>query len=97
MTKKKKYYYYVLVFTDTGPVYVTGIGERYTAFWNRLKPPYELEMHKAEDVAMGLGLNGTSAVMVKSPYDLTFQPYYYHKFDFIIKPKEDANAKKDSE
>lgn len=36
-----KYHYYVMVFTSTGPVFVTDIGEHKTAYWKRTEKPKE--------------------------------------------------------
>ena len=79
---KKKNYYYVLVCTDSGPVFVTGLGEHHTAFWKRDDAPYELGRYMAENVACGLGLNFTEAFTVVMPYELTVQPYRYDAGSF---------------
>ena len=90
---KKKTYYYVLVFTSTGPVYVTGIPERNYAQWDKEKQPKDLTKYMAEDIAMGLKLNGYSAEMVVTPIELTSQPYRYGfgGFEWKMKDVESAN------
>jgi len=79
---KSKYHYYVLVLTGHGPVFVTGIPERNYAKWDKLQPPMELSKAAAEDVAMGLNLNGFTACMVVYPYTLEHQLFFYNKGQF---------------
>jgi hypothetical protein len=86
---KSKYHYYVLVFTNSGPVYVTSIPERNFAKWDRNEKPDEFSKSMAEDIAMGLNLNGYSAQMVCSPVGVDTQPYWYEKGSFEWKVKED--------
>ena len=89
----KKNYYYVLVFTITGPVYVTSFGPNRTCTWDRLEKPKAMAKAKAEEVACGLGLNFTSAVQVVMPYELDHQPYNYVYYEFgEIKQKEEENV-----
>lgn len=90
MPKKKKFHYYVLVFTNTGPVYVTSLGEGKTAYWNREEKPYELGKYWAESVCMGLNINGYSCVMACMPYELDYQPYLYSKYECTFTEKEDT-------
>ncbi len=85
---KKKYHYYVLVFTDYGPVFVTDIPERNYAKWDKLGKPMEFGKERAEDIAMGLCLNGYSAAMVVFPYERENQLYYYEKGQFQWKRSE---------
>ena len=85
---KKKYYYYVVVFTDYGPVFVTNIPERNYAKWDKFGKPMELGKSFAEDVAMGLNLNGYSAAMVVYPYERQNQLYYYENGQFQWKLNE---------
>lgn len=91
MAKKKEYHYYVLVFTDGGPVFVTGLGDGKVAYWDKLKKPYELAMWKAEDVCMGLNLNFYTSVLVKMPYELESQPYLYGEYELVWKEKEEKD------
>lgn len=53
---KPKYHYYVLVFTSTGPVYVTDIPDRHYAKWDRNEKPIDFSKTMAEDITMGLNL-----------------------------------------
>lgn len=93
MAKKKKYYYYVLVFTDDGPVYVTSLGEHHWCHWNATEKPYELGKYFAEEVAMGLGLNGTNAVEVVMPFEMEHQPYRYEDGSFEWKWNKEEVSK----
>ena len=85
---KQKYHYYVLVFASPGPVFVTDIPERNYAKWDRMKAPKEFGRSYAEDIAMGLNLNGFSAAMVVYPYEREEQLYYYEKGQFEWKGNE---------
>lgn len=90
---KKKIHYYVLVFTSTGPVYVTELPERHYAKWDKEKQPIDFSKNMAEEIAFGLKLNGYSAEMVVTPIELTSQPYRYShgKFEWKIKEVESAD------
>ena len=99
-TKKKKNYYYVLVFTDSGPVYLTSIDrENKYAHWDREKAPMELGSSYAEDLVFGLNLNLNSSVVVKSTREITTQPYNYVDFEctFVRKESKDESDNSDSE
>ena len=87
---KKANYYYVLVFTDYGPVFVTGVPERNYAEWKKEKQPMEFTKNRAEDIAYGLNMNGYMAAMVVYPYKRENQLYYYSKgqFQWVSKDKE---------
>lgn len=76
-TKRTKYYYYILVFTSEGPKYVTGIGEHRTAEWDMLKKPKEFSSEYADDVVLGLTLNGFNAVKVQMKWEVENQPHRY--------------------
>ena len=81
MTKKKNFYY-VLVFTETGAVYVTGVNwKNKTANWNREEKPLEMGQSTAENLVFGLNCNFTNAVLVKHPYEIETQPYNYKDFE----------------
>jgi len=88
----KKYHYYVLVFSSTGPTYVTSIdhSNKY-AHWDKDKAPLELSAGYAEDLVMGLNMNFNSAVLIKSVREITGQPYNYEDYDctFVEKKKEE--------
>lgn len=84
---KPKYHYYVLVFTSTGPVYVTDIPDRHYAKWDRNEKPIDFSKTMAEDITMGLNLNGYSADMVVCPHEITGQPYRYEAGSFEWKEK----------
>lgn len=88
----KKYYYYVLVFSNSGPVYVTSIDEsnKY-AHWDKDKEPMELGKSYAQDLALGLSLNLNHSVVIKSKIKIENQPYRYDAFDckFVKRTKEE--------
>ena len=84
-----KNYYYVLVFTNNGPVYVTGLDNlTKTAFWNKEEKPLELGMYKSEDLVFGLNCNFTNAIVVKSKFKIESQPYNYNDFECEFIRKE---------
>lgn len=88
----RKYHYYVLVFSSTGPVYVTSIDHtnKY-AHWDKDKAPLEMGAYVAEDLVIGLNCNFTNAVVIKSQIEITGQPYNYEHFDctFVKIEKEE--------
>lgn len=88
---KSKYHYYVLVFTSTGPVYVTrnDYAGRFSE-WDREQPPREMSKDTAQDIYLGLMWNGYSCVVVQSQIELDHQPYNYKNYEFIPKRKEDV-------
>ena len=89
MAKKQNYYYYVLVMTGHGPVFVTSVNNAdKTAYWTDTEAPKEWGKYKAEDLTMGLNLNGHLAYTVCSKFELDHQPYYYSKGGFEWKAKE---------
>lgn len=75
---KAQNHFYILVFTEDGPIYVTGLdyANKY-AHWNRLEKPLEINEVKAQDVVLGLNLNGYLAQVVKSKWEIEGQPYRY--------------------
>ena len=85
-TKKQTNWYYVLVMTDEGPKFVTGLGEHHTAYWDKDKKPYELSEAWAKEMVRGLTWNGHVAFMVKSLWEIDGQPYNYR--DWQIKWEE---------
>lgn len=94
-TKKQKDWYYVLVMTDEGPKFVTGLGEHHTAYWDKDKKPYEVSKEWAEDMARGLLWNGHVAYVVKSQWELDTQPYNYKEWQ--IKWEQRVNEEEGSE
>ena len=89
---KNKYHYYVLVFTETGPVYVTSVdNSTKSVYWDRNETPMEFSQSYAEDLELGLNLNFHSAVLVKSRIVIENQPYRYSDFDctFVEKKQEE--------
>ena len=90
MAKKTKWYY-VLVLTNQGPVFVTGIGEGKTAFWNCNEKPKEFSKDWSEDMAFGLTINGHMAYSICTRYELTNQPYLYSKGHFEWVWEEEKN------
>lgn len=85
-------HYYVLVFTNTGPVFVTKIGEGKTAYWNREEKPYEFSKNHAQTVALGLSWNGCNALPVMAPFELDQQPYRYDAYECKFIEKEQVDA-----
>lgn len=88
MAKQTKWYY-VLVMTNQGPVFVTGIGEKKTAFWNCEQKPEAFSKEYTEDMAFGLTVNGHTAFSVCTRYELDNQPYLYSKGQFEWRWNED--------
>lgn len=79
----RKNFYYVLVLTDEGPVFVTGIPKRNWAEYNKNEVPKCFENYSyVESVAYGLTLNGIPAYPIKLTYELSGQPYRYSKGHF---------------
>lgn len=75
---KVQNHFYVLVFTGDGPIYVTSLDyANKNAHWERLEKPLEINEVKAQDVVLGLNLNGYLAQVVKSKWELEDQPYRY--------------------
>ena len=86
---KKENYYYVLVMGNEGPVFVTSIDRtEKTAHWDKDEAPLELIKSYAEDLTMGLTLNGHLAFTVCSKYKLDNQPYRYNIGGFEWVKKE---------
>ena len=88
MANTKKYHYYVMVFTEEGPKYVTGIGEHHTAEWNMLEKPLEMSSSFAEDVYTGLCWNFHTAILVKSRFEIESQPYRYNEYKINFEKRE---------
>ena len=82
MAKKKENYWYVLVLTNGGPVFVTGVGEGKTAFWKKDEIPRDFGESYAKDMAFGLMVNGYSAFAVCNRFPLESQPYRYSMGEF---------------
>ena len=92
MAKTKKNHYYVLVFTDGGPVYVTSIdNSNRWAHWDKDKKPMEFSKSYAEELVVGLNLNGNLSALVVYPFELDGHPYRYSEFEctFVRKDKEE--------
>ncbi len=87
---KKAYHYYVLVFTNHGPVFVTGVPNRNYAEWHKDECPMEFSRSRAEDITYGLNLNGYSSATVVYPFEQKNQPYYYEngQLEWVSKEKE---------
>lgn len=79
---KKKNHYYVLVLTNEGPTFVTGVRPNKYAEFNKLEAPKEFDKYYAEDMALGLNLNLITAFPVCMPFELDSQPYLYNKGHF---------------
>ena len=90
---KKQNYLYVIVLTNEGPKFVTGIGEKKTAFWDEDKKPMEFSESYAKDLSFGLLVNFYAAYAICSPIELDNQPYYYSKgkFEWIWNDEKEAD------
>ena len=88
----KKYHYYVLVFTENGPKYVTGIGDHHTAYWKTEDKPLEMSSSWAEDVYRGLCLNFFTATLVKSLFEIEHHPYNYEDYQITFTKKAETPA-----
>ena len=89
---KNKYHYYVLVITEAGPIFVTGIdNSSKTATWDVDKAPLELGAYKAEDITIGLNCNMIPSYCIKSKFEIDKHPYRYDDFElkFVEKEKEE--------
>lgn len=83
----RKTYYYVLVFTQNGPVYVTSVDNATrVAHWDKDKNPLSLPKQYAEDLALGLSVNGYNSVLVFSRWE-QYQPYNYKHYDLCFTEK----------
>ena len=88
---KKKNFWYVLVFTESGPVFVTKVNNAdRTAEWVKTDKPIEFSDSWAKDLSMGLTWNGNLAYAICSPVTVDHQPYMYSngKFEWVKKEKE---------
>ena len=87
---KRKNFYYVLVLTNEGPTFVTGIAERNYAKYNKLEKPMLFETKSfADEVSIGLTCNLITAYTITTPYELTSQPYLYNEGKFEWKRNKD--------
>lgn len=83
----QKNHYYVLVFTSTGPVYVTSVdNSSHSSCWHREEAPKSFTKSYAEDIVLGLNLNGYNAVLVSSKWEL-YQPYNYNGYECTFTKK----------
>lgn len=88
---RKKNYYYVLVFTESGPKYVTKInGFTKDAHWSIDDKPLAMSKDNAEYLALGLTWNGHHSVMVHSTYEIESHPYNYsgYKIEWVKREEE---------
>ena len=86
---QKKNHYYVLVLTDTGAKFVTSTGANQYAKWDGNEKPLDMPQYFAEDVALGLMLNGYMAFCVKNRFEIEHQPYRYNLGHFEWKWNEE--------
>lgn len=87
MTRKKKWYY-VMVMTNKGPVYVTGTDNATkVAYWNCSEKPMAMTKDYAEQMALGLAVNGYNAVACWFLYEHEYQPYNYDKYEISFERK----------
>lgn len=87
----QKNWYYILVLTNTGPVFVTGIPGYHQAKWDRLEKPMSFPKTRAEDITLGLNANCYTSYVVCSKWELDYQPYLYShgEFKWVEKERED--------
>ena len=88
MANTKKYHYYVMVFTNEGPKYVTGMGDHHTAYWKTEDKPLEMSASWGEDVYRGLCLNFFNAILVKSLFEIESHPYRYEDYKISFEKRE---------
>lgn len=86
--KAKQEYWYVLVFTNKGPKYVTKTGEHKTAYWNEKEKPLELSKDWAQQMSLGLCLNGYNAIAIGSIYEVVSHPYNYEDYSIVWRKKK---------
>ena len=80
----KKNYWYVVVMSDDGPIFVTGISNlNKMAFWNKNEKPLEMSKELAQSLATGLMLNFHFALPVCNTFELTEQCYNYNYGHFV--------------
>ena len=89
---KNTNHHYVLVLTSEGPIFVTGIGEGKTAFWDKAEAPKEFNSSYAENLAFGLMVNGYMAYHIVSRIEFDTQPYRYNSghFKWVWNNKEEG-------
>lgn len=95
MATTKKNHYYVIVLTHEGAKFVTGTGDHHTAYWDGEKKPMELGKNFAEDMVLGLSLNGFSAFTVVSKWELDHQPFRYSVGHFEWVYNDESNSNKE--
>ncbi len=86
--KIKEEYWYVLVMSNEGPIFVTKVGEKKTAYWNKDEKPLEMYDERAKQMALGLTVNGNTAVAVCNPYKIDYQPYNYKYYEIKFEEKQ---------
>lgn len=84
----QKNYYYVLVFTDKGPVYVTGCNNSNNwATWDKNGAPKDFPKYYAEEIVLGLNCNYYHAVLVCAKSPIEYQPYNYTHYNCTFELK----------
>lgn len=81
-------YTYVIVFTSKGPLFVTGTGDKNTAYWEKYKKPLSFSKDYARQMALGLTWNGTLAYAVSSNYEIVSHPYNYEEYEIEWRKKD---------
>ncbi len=94
--KSEKKYYYVLVFTNSGPKYVTSLGEHKTCYWNEKEKPLSMSKCYAENVCFGLCMNSYSSCVAQLPYELESQPYNYKDYEIKFEERKKENETHDN-
>ena len=93
---KRKNFYYVLVLTNEGPTFVTGIPERNYAEFDKLKKPMVIGTKSyADEISMGLTCNFITAYTITLNYELSGQPYRYNEGKFEWKWDKDKDNKEE--
>ena len=82
--KKSKVFYYLMVFTVTGPRYVTDINfVTKECHWKLGEKPLPFDKFEvAKDVMIGLCWNGHRSVVVALPFEEDGNPYNYMDYHF---------------
>lgn len=91
MAKKK--YYYVLVCNTKYVCFVTKIDNaNRVSYWDYKEKPLLMTKSRAEDMALGLNLNGHIAFVVSSDFEIEYHPYNYQNYYMYFK-KRGGNKK----
>lgn len=89
MAKKDKYY--VLVLTTEGAKFATSFGEKNHIYWDVNEKPMELDKNFAQNIAIGLTVNGNPAFCVAVSYEIEDHPFLYDRghFEWVWNSEKD--------